>query len=495
MSRPAALAALAALALAACGKDQLAAARPHATLSPARLDFGRTPVLFPVRRAVSVGDGGGAPLHLLGATLRGAGAGAFAAPALPPEVLPGAVAELAVTFLPVAAGLYAAELAVATDDPEQPELVVALSGEATAPGSLSVQPAALDFGRVGEGQTATRELVLSSGGPADLYLGGLSFVPEGGPFALVGSAAPGSTLPAGRSAALAVRFSPRPETPGAAGTLVVDSSDPLHPRLSVPLAGSINRAPLPRARGHLSGDPPQETLLTTGVGATVLLDALASTDPDGDLPLAYAWTVAVRPEGSLAQVSPAGAAEPAILLDQPGAYSLQLAATDAQGLKSLAPARLDLRAVPPLQLVVELLWDAQRPDLDLHLLQEGAALGSAGDCGWTQPDPDWFPGGPDRNPHHLGDALVGYGPELVQWKEPAAGRYTLAVHLKSLHGATEGTTARVRVRAFGVLAAELSKKLSAAGEVWTAGTVDWPTGRVTLARAPGVQAWLREEAP
>ena len=98
----------------------------------------------------------------------------------------------------------------------------------------------------------------------------------------------------------------------------------------------------------------------------------------------------------------------------------------------------------------------------------------------TNPDPVWFPGGYPNNPHLLADKLVGYGPELIQWKTPAEGVYGLAVAYKASNGLTPaGVTARVRVTAFGIVVAELSKVLQAPGEVWNAGTVAWPTGRVT----------------
>jgi hypothetical protein len=51
---------------------------------------------------------------------------------------------------------------------------------------------------------------------------------------------------------------------------------------------------------------------------------------------------------------------------------------------------------------------------------------------------------------------------------------------KSANGLSPAAvTARVRVTAFGIVVAELSKLLQTPGEVWNAGTVSWPTGRVT----------------
>lgn len=480
-----------ALALLACGQTKLSGAQPRLAVTPQALDFGQTPRLFPVQRTLTLQDAGSAPLTLGALSLRGPDAQDFAFLSAPGRLLPGQTAAVQLTCAPHAEGPLAAELWIDSDDVDQPVVVVPLTCVGTAQtGALSVEPAELDFGRVGEGESRVLELRLRSGGPADLFLSSFSFTPPGA-FGLVGSVQAGTVLPAGASAAVAVRFSPSPDTPAAQGTLQVASSDPLHPLVDVALRGTINRAPLAVARAHLAGEPPQDTLLTTGVGATVLLDGTGSTDPDFDLPLSLRWTLALKPEGSAAQPSSATSATPSLVLDLPGLYSLSLLATDSAGLASFTAARVDLRAVPPMQLLVELVWDAQRPDLDLHVRQEGAALGSASDCSWMNPDPVWFPGGGDRNPHHLGDALVGYGPEDVQWKEPAAGRYRLAVVGRSLNGDTRAPTARVRVRAFGVLVAELVKTV-AAGETWEAGVVDWPTGRVTQSAQAGASGTLRE---
>ncbi len=475
------LALLAALGASACGKTQLSTTRPHAQVSPLTVDFGKTPLRFAARRTLVLGNGGSAALHLTAATLTGAGSTLFNAGALPGPLQPGDAATLEVTFTPLAAGPATATLLLASDDPEQPEIEVALFGEGTVSGTLLVAPAALDFGRVGEGQTVSRELLLQSQGTGDLFLADLSFsTSTPAAYGFIGSARAPATLPSGTNVRLAVRFSPRPETTGGKGALQLASSDPEHGLLVVPLTSSINRAPVPLARGGILQDPPQPATLTVAAGATVNLDASGSTDPDGDLPLHYTWSLPLRPDLSRAAIADTGATQTQLVLDQPGLYSVLLAAQDATGLPGLFQSRLDLHAVPPLQLVVELVWDQERPDLDLHLLQQGATVGSNGDCGWTNPDPVWFPGGYGNNPHLLSDKLVGYGPETVQWKTPAVGSYGLSVVYKSANGLNPaGVTARVRVTAFGIVVAELSKALSTPGEVWNAGTVAWPTGRVT----------------
>ncbi len=442
-------------------KRLVAGIAPHAVLDRRAIDFGQTPILFPVERDLLVIDTGRVPLHVSGIAVTGAG---FEGPSGALEIAAGDTAKIALIFRPPASGAFAGSVSLQTDDASVPSVTIALSGVGTEAGALAVNPPAIDFGRVGEGQTATRSIVLTSAGNADLYLGGFGLAP-GTPdsFAWVGSTG-AATLAAGSQATMGVRFSPTPGSPMASGAMRIDSSDPVHPQLDVPVTGSINHAPIAVAQGPSDAN----------VGATVQLDGTASSDPDGDLPLTFSWTLATRPDGSSAAILNPTAAQPTLKLDVAGIYSILLSAADSTGLASFAPSRLDIRATPAEALAVELVWDQLAPDLDLHFLQSGAALQSAGDCWWANPDPAW-------GPHHQGDKLAGYGPELVTWQVPAAGTYSLQVVYAAAHNATSGTTAQVRVYAQGVLAADLTHTFSKQGETWIAGTVEWPSGHVGAA--------------
>ncbi len=464
----------------ACGRVQLHGAQPQALLDARSLDFGATPLLFPVQRLLRISDGGRVALQVTQVQISGAPFEVAPAPLL---VAAGQTVQLPVLFRPAAQGAFAGTLTLATDDPDQPTIAVALIGVGTAPGGLSVRPAALDFGRVGEGEAATRELDLTSTGPADLYLAGFGFgagTPDA--FGYAGSVKAPAQLAAGASLRLAVRFAPTPGTATAAGALAIDSSDPSQPRLLVPLSGSINRAPLAVATGAVPPQAPKAGSLDAAVGATVLLDGSGSSDPDGDLPLRFTWTLAARPAESAAIIGSPAAARATLPLDVPGIYSVLLSVNDATGLASFTPARLDLRAAPAERLVVQLVWDQVPPDLDLHFLEAGAPLESAGDCYWANPNPAFVAGTADQNPHHLGDRLTGYGPETVSWKQPAPGTYSLAVSYQTDHGAARAATAaQIRVYADGVLVADLSHTMASVGEVWSAGTVQWPSGHVSVA--------------
>src|SRR5207237_8687559 len=120
-----------------------------------------------------------------------------------------------------------------------------------------VPPLSLDVGRVGAGQTATRELPLASTGSEDLYLGALGFASgTPGSFGYVGSVKAPATLASGSRIVLGVRLSPTPDTPVASGALAIDSSDPAQPHVEIPLGGSINRAPIALVRGSVGAGAP-----------------------------------------------------------------------------------------------------------------------------------------------------------------------------------------------------------------------------------------------
>lgn len=469
-------ASLALLAALACGRTRLTALVPHAVIDGSAIDFGPTPVLFPVERRLLVVNAGPVPLQLFSLQITGAG---FELPDAVQTVPAGQTATLRLLFRPPAKGHFEGSLTLQTDDPELTSQVIALTGDGTESGALTVTPDKLDFGRVGEGQAQTRALTLRSTGAADLFLDKLGLAAgTTDAFGFVGSVATPATMPPGSTVELAVRFAPTPGSGGAQGSLAIDSSDPAHPRLLVPVQGSINHAPVAVARG---GSPLQTGVVDAAVGASVQLDGTASSDADGDTPLRYAWSLAQRPAGSSAALTAPDTATPTLKTDAPGIYSVQLTVTDSTGLPSFAPARLDIRSTPAEKLVVQLIWDRLEPDLDLHFLQQGAALDSAGDCSWSNADPQWVvPGTPEQNPHHQGDKLTGYGPETVLWKEPAPGSYDLAVVYKAEHGAQPRTVnAEVRVYAQGVLVADLIKQLQQQGDVWRAGSIDWPSGKVT----------------
>ena len=71
------------------------------------------------------------------------------------------------------------------------------------------------------------------------------------------------------------------------------------------------------------------------VGQSVTLDASGSRDPEGGL-IRYAWTLMLKPEGSLAVLDDQTSVTPTFVADQPGFYRLSLVVEDDQKVMSMA---------------------------------------------------------------------------------------------------------------------------------------------------------------
>lgn len=87
---------------------------------------------------------------------------------------------------------------------------------------------------------------------------------------------------------------------------------------------------------------------TIVIGAIVTLNGSASSDPEGQ-PLTYAWTIANAPQGSVATLSDATAAQPTFTPDLVGAYTLSLIVNDGTLNSAAATVTITVNAVPNLR--------------------------------------------------------------------------------------------------------------------------------------------------
>jgi hypothetical protein len=71
-------------------------------------------------------------------------------------------------------------------------------------------------------------------------------------------------------------------------------------------------------------------------GSVVTLDGSASSDPDQNYPLSYAWTITSAPAGSSATLSGQTVIAPSFTADLPGEYTIKLVVTDSSGFVSAA---------------------------------------------------------------------------------------------------------------------------------------------------------------
>ena len=208
-----------------------------------------------------------------------------------------------------------------------------------------------------------------------------------------------------------------------------------------------------------------------------------SSDPDGDVPLTYKWTLRSAPISASTTITSPEMAMTGMTLDPmlPGSYEVQLDVTDAAGAKNCMPVRQTIVASPAQKLLVEMFWDNSRTDIDLHVLRTPqSVVGRApDDCHYANMQPDWgMPGNMD-DPGLLRDALTGYGPEIFGYVNPIDTTYRVLAEFANEHlDPMPVTNITIRVYLFGVVKFEQTKQLTMKGQRWAAVDVTWPSGAV-----------------
>lgn len=158
---------------------------------------------------------------------------------------------------------------------------------------------------------------------------------------------------------------------------------------------------------------------------------------------------------------------------------------------ALPQAKLDLYGIgvpPPLEeigLHIELEWDQNSCDVDLHLLKPGATMFDCDDdCYYANMSPDWGTSGDTMDDPFLDyDDVDGYGPEKTNLSEPQPGTYKVIMHYydDSYEGWGGGPTkATVRVFSYGQLLQEFGPTtLDSTDKTWDVCNVDWPGANIT----------------
>lgn len=190
--------------------------------------------------AVAISNTGTAPLAIASVTVTGANASDFAISADTGEttIAPGASREVQVVFDPSALGASTAALTVASDDPDEPALVVPLDGTGTDQ-NITVSPASLSFGdqAISAGASAAQAVTISNTGTADLTIASVTVTGTGASEFAVSADTGEATLAPGASREVEVVFDP--ENSGArAASLDIASDDADEPLVSVALDGS-----------------------------------------------------------------------------------------------------------------------------------------------------------------------------------------------------------------------------------------------------------------
>ena len=215
----------------------------------------------------------------------------------------------------------------------------------------------------------------------------------------------------------------------------------------------------------------------------VQLDRTDSYDPDGLEIVEMSWRLIGAPAGSTAGLDDEQAPRPTFFADLAGDYTFELTVMNEDGVWDSTPDTVVVTALPLDGFYVELSWDNTN-DLDLHLLQAGAALFSFQDACYCNENPNWGDATRADDPSLDWDAIDGWGPETITIDEPWDGVYNVRVHYYGeggndrCQGACAPSVATVNIYLGGVLAASFDRLLDDQGQVWDVADIEWPNGDI-----------------
>lgn len=470
--------------LSACPREGVQKVRPQLQPPGDLVDFGTIPVLNEKLIEIELQSVGRATLNVSNVSLA-QDDGIFTIVSAPASIAGGDLDTLVLKFVPQAEQSYENTLAFDSDDEDHPHLELSLKGVGSTRAMVAVDPAMLDFGRVAECGSSVLLFSIRSTGTADLVINSIGFVDGGSDaFSFVGSTRtpatvattdPDSGLP-GEIQVTVRAAAPAGSDGTLSGTIRLETTDPDHREVLIPVTAVVNKAPVATIAPLANGAP----------GQLLSLDGTGSSDPDGDTPLTYAWTMRSKPLSSNTVISPADQPTASMTLDPsvPGQYEVQLEVTDATGAKSCQPARATVVATPAEKLLVEMFWDNAGTDIDLHVVRNNhsALFLAPDDCYYQNRTPDWgVLTDSSDDPELQRDALTGYGPEVFGYVNPVNGTYRVHAYFQNTLAATNpASTVTVRVYQYGVLKAETSRTLTVEQEIWKVLDIDWPTGAVTV---------------
>ena len=359
------------------------------------------------------------------------------------QVPPGERIRVPVAFTPdtLTGSLQRATISFRTSNASDPPGAVEVTGYA-ADLDLVATPNPLDFGRVPLERAPHRTVRVENRGALTVTLAGHGLAAGSSPrFTVQGGTAYPAALARNQGVDNEVTYDPdRVErNPAALEVRVAGHPEPL----VIGLQGEGHDGPC--------GDycePPVPVCpagRTVIVNRSVVLDGSA-TDPNGD-PVTCTWQVIDAPEGSTEQPRPPNACGSSFVPDAIGEYVLRLTAADDLG--NEASCTTTLRVLPPDGgLWVEMYWEHNSNDIDLHLLH-----GDGGDprllSSWNVEPWDCFYGNDPAswdNPGTADDANLdrdvtsGTGVENIRIDQPSTAHpYHVGIAWYSRHGSSPTT--------------------------------------------------------
>lgn len=339
-----------------------------------------------------------------------------------------------------------------------------------SPPDIQCNPMILDYGTVSVGDQLNLTTTCSNVGRVTLNISQYEVQsPGAGVFSLVNS--PDTVLGFMESTQVSIRYSPQ-ATGGHNGLLRIHSDDPDENPLDIVLTGSgyvSNRCPV--AQFTTDPDVNSDTIRPLD---TIDFDGRSSYDPDaGDNIAEYIWTVVQRPNGSTSQMQNGASARPSLFVDLAGHFRIRLEVRDNHGLLSCTPVEVQFDVIPGERIHVQLVWDTNEGDHDLHLIRPGGSFwNTSSDCFYQRMNPNW---GQHGHPSLDIDDQHGYGPENINLDDPGNGDYEVYVHYYNSWGEHDTGNVTVRIYIWGVIEGEFTIPWPESNEhdKWHAATIRW----------------------
>ncbi len=456
--------------LAGCTPENtIGALKPDIAVSPQTLDFGDVIVEYDSVLPISIQNTGRAPLTVSDVSFDGTRSGAFTIGDDTLEIAAGEVGTVDITFEPPTFLPYTDTLIVHSDAPDEEEVVVRLFGEGVdgPKPDIALSGLSFEFEETYINTDAYQIFEVQNTGEGDLVIESVVF--EGSDTFSLLDALDGQTITGGSTFSTALVYTPDDEE-GESATVTITSNDPDESPLTVTLLGN---------GGGDFAYPVADFNCPTDVATLddLRFDAGDSYDPNGNEPLDFYWSLTQRPDGSGSELAADGDRAD-MVVDIAGFYTVELIVENTVGIYSETKS-CTFEAIPTDMIHVELVWNTNDSDLDLHLVRSDAAIFEIpGDACYCNQEPDWgVEDEPTDNPSLDLDDQWGMGPENINIEIPADDTYTVYVHYYLNHGGGD-TTATVRTYLNGELTDE-SFGLLSGYDLWKVGTISWPDATFT----------------
>ncbi|MDH3300131.1 MAG: choice-of-anchor D domain-containing protein [Acidimicrobiia bacterium] len=221
---------------------------PDIAVNPGSVAFGPVVTGSSGSASVSVTNEGTGPLSVSATTLGGANSGLFSIDSGGGAftLAPGASQNIDLLFSPTALGSFSATLTIDSDDPDEPSVVVPLSGDGVSapPPDIAVNPTSVSFGSVLIGSSASASVTVSNEGTGSLSVTATTLGGANSGLFSIDSGGGAFVLAPGESRAIGLSFSPA-ALGSFSATLTIDSDDPDEPSVVVPLSGDGVDVPPP----------------------------------------------------------------------------------------------------------------------------------------------------------------------------------------------------------------------------------------------------------